>query len=603
MMKNATLTVYFTFMALSGNVFGQLHVQPSSYIYVNDRTLFVNNGITLQNDSKVYLRDQSQLLQGDNLGNDNSGEGQLSVFQEGSTNNYQYNYWCSPIGNATPAMGNENFGITLLHMPADPTQSTPTLTTTSDDGSANPLTISESWIYKYIQSSVYSGWEQVGAATSLNAGEGFTMKGTSGTDAVTVLGVQNNPGSSQRYDFRGKPNNGDIAISVLPAQFTLTGNPYASAIDLSLFLTEAMDCTGIAYFWEQDKTSNTHLLQSYRGGYGCYSPVSRGGLGIYVPAVYYNYDAFGQQTGPGLGGNNVFERYFSPVGQGFMIEGTSGGTVVMMKNKYRVYVKEGGSNFSEFERNSGIENSYLPEIISVSGFDYTAVSKAPVPQIRFDILLDNQGRKQLVAAFDPAATDAEDHAMDAKSAGFDLPSDVYFLVNEAPFAIDVMAFDIHKKIPVGFKNTNEASYKMTVSDLIDLPEIQAIYLHDKYTDMYFDIWNDFHEMVLPGGTNLNQYEITFENNSILADEMTGIKNIDIIQDNKNQQLVIDNTALHSLKDCRIFDVSGKLSLEASFMNTEKSYSINTDTLSDGIYIIRLSNGDRRVFSKKIIIKH
>jgi hypothetical protein len=31
------------------------------------------------------------------------------------------------------------------------------------------------------------------------------MKGTS-ADATTVLGVQNNPGSQQRYDFRGKPN-------------------------------------------------------------------------------------------------------------------------------------------------------------------------------------------------------------------------------------------------------------------------------------------------------------------------------------------------------------------------------------------------------------
>jgi hypothetical protein len=30
------------------------------------------------------------------------------------------------------------------------------------------------------------------------------MKGTS-ADATTVLGVQNNPGSQQRYDFRGKP--------------------------------------------------------------------------------------------------------------------------------------------------------------------------------------------------------------------------------------------------------------------------------------------------------------------------------------------------------------------------------------------------------------
>jgi hypothetical protein len=41
----------------------------------------------------------------------------------------------------------------------------------------------------------------VGSTSNLNAGEGFTMKGTSGTNATTVKGVQNNPGNKQRYDF------------------------------------------------------------------------------------------------------------------------------------------------------------------------------------------------------------------------------------------------------------------------------------------------------------------------------------------------------------------------------------------------------------------
>jgi hypothetical protein len=59
-------------------------------------------------------------------------------------------------------------------------------------------------------------------------------KGTSGTNTTTVNWVQNNPGE-QRYDFRGKPNDGTISITVLNLQFTLTGNPYPSAIDLSAF--------------------------------------------------------------------------------------------------------------------------------------------------------------------------------------------------------------------------------------------------------------------------------------------------------------------------------------------------------------------------------
>jgi hypothetical protein len=57
-----------------------------------------------------------------------------------------------------------------------------------------------------------TNWVYVGAGSTLNPGEGFTMKGTSGVNTTTVAGVQNNSGNKQRYDFRGKPNDGTIAI-------------------------------------------------------------------------------------------------------------------------------------------------------------------------------------------------------------------------------------------------------------------------------------------------------------------------------------------------------------------------------------------------------
>ncbi|NJM79583.1 MAG: hypothetical protein HC854_08195, partial [Flavobacterium sp.] len=79
-------------------------------------------------------------------------------------------------------------------------------------------------------------------------GLGFTMKGVSGSD-ITIAhpisgslgdGVANNPSNNQRYDFRGKPNDGDISVTVgatagpnYPNQ-TLAGNPYPSAINLNL---------------------------------------------------------------------------------------------------------------------------------------------------------------------------------------------------------------------------------------------------------------------------------------------------------------------------------------------------------------------------------
>jgi hypothetical protein len=93
-----------------------------------------------------------------------------------------------------------------------------------------------------VGSSGYTSWAQVGSSSAINAGEGFTMKGLRSKYNYCKW-VQNNPGSKQRYDFRGKPNDGTIPITVLNLQFTLTGNPYPSAIDLSAFLIEQTNCT------------------------------------------------------------------------------------------------------------------------------------------------------------------------------------------------------------------------------------------------------------------------------------------------------------------------------------------------------------------------
>lgn len=292
-----------TLLIISGALFqnainAQMFVSANTNVFVNNEVVYIKQGLELNTaSSNFYLRKDAQLLQGSTSAGANKGVGNLSVFQEGSTNNFQFNYWCSPVGGNIATAGNSPFGITQLKDIVDLTNSNnPTILATNNyNGTASPFAIAPYWINKLVAISGYANWTQVGSASSINAGEGFTMKGTSGTNLTTVNGVQNNPISQQRYDFRGKPNDGTISISVSDQEFTLTGNPYPSAIDLSAFLTDATNCTGIAYFWEQDKTVNSHYIADYKGGYGTFSPVSRSGSGIYVPATFYSYDGSGMR--------------------------------------------------------------------------------------------------------------------------------------------------------------------------------------------------------------------------------------------------------------------------------------------------------------------
>lgn len=606
LLKQTLLIV--TGLLLQNSVNAQMYVSPNSYVFANNEVVFVKQQLELNAaSSNFYLRKDAQLVQGSTSGSTNKGLGNLSVFQEGTTNNFQFNYWCSPVGGSNASEGNSAFGITQLKDVVDLTTSNnPTVLAMNNfNGTASPLAIAPYWVFKLTASSSYSDWIQVGGNSNINAGEGFTMKGTSGTNLTTVNGVQNNPLAQQRYDFRGKPNDGTIAIPVAFDQFTLTGNPYPSAIDLSAFLIEQTNCTGIAYFWEQDKTVNSHFIADYKGGYGAYSPGTIGSTGVYVPATFYSYDGSGNEgTGSVSGGD--YERRFSPIGQGFMIDGSANGTVEM-KNSYRVFVKEAAVSHSQFNKTAGAtkpksNTEYLSRIPSVSGFDYTKVSLAPTPQIRFNTLLNNQGVRQLVLAFIPGATDGVDRAMDAISSSDDSPADIYFVIDNEEYLINAVNFDIDKKIPIGFKNTNQANFKITVKGVENFTSANAVYLHDKTTDLYHDIKNDFYELTLPGGVNNTQFEITFKTNTTLGVEEALRKNFVVYQDNVAKNLTISNPLMLDLISCNLYDVAGKLIFNKKDLGVNSSYTFSTSGLSDGVYIVKVATKDKIEVGQKIIIR-
>nr|WP_314898137.1 T9SS type A sorting domain-containing protein [uncultured Flavobacterium sp.] len=603
-----TLLIVTGFLFQS-NVNAQMYVSPNSYVFASNEVVFIKQDLELNAaSSNFYLRKDAQLLQGSTTAGTNKGIGDLSVFQEGTTNNFQFNYWCSPVGGNIAAAGNSPFGITQLKDIVDLTNSNnPTILAMNNyNGTASPFAIAPYWINKLTASADYSNWNQVGSASTINAGEGFTMKGTSGTNLITVNGVQNNPTSQQRYDFRGKPNDGTISIPVAIEQFTLTGNPYPSAIDLSAFLTDATNCTGIAYFWEQDKTVSSHYITDYKGGYGAFSPGSLGSNGIYVPATFYSYDGSGNEgTSTGTGGS--YEKRFCPIGQGFLIDGIANGTVEM-KNSYRVFVKEGASNYSQFNKNanqSKTENTsdYLSAIQSVSGFDYTKVSIAPTPQIRFNTLLNNEGVRQMALAFIPEATDGVDRAMDAMSSSDDSAADVYFVLEDSEYVIDAVNFDVNKSIPIGFRNADQANYKITVKEILNFTMANTVYLHDKVTNLYHDIKNDFYDLTLPGGVNNTQFEITFKKNSTLGVEDVASQSFVVYQNNSTKNLMINNPLLMDLATCGLYDVAGKLIFSKKDLGVNSSYKFSTSGLGDGIYIVKLSTKDNIEVGKKIIIKN
>lgn len=566
-----------------------IFVKANSYVYVSNQFVYVKKNIELNaSTSSFYLRNGGQLLQGTTGAGTNKGLGSLSVFQEGTVNNFQYNYWCSPVGNvSTSTSVNNPFGIGQLGVPTSVTNTTPAtiLPFTIYDGTASPFQIAPYWIYKMASNSSYSDWVYVGGATTINAGEGFTMKGSSGTDNTTVDAVQNNPdGFHQRYDFRGKPNDGTIEIPVLPGELTLTGNPYPSTINLQAFLLGELNCTGTAYFWEHDKTVNSHYVADYEGGYGTYTAAD-----VYVPAIFYSYDGVGNEvTNLGSSGN-IYQRKYVPIGQGFLIEGDPSATGnVQMKNSYRVFVKEGVGNHSEFEKKGNNKKNTTTADVT--------------PQIRFNTLLDNGPVSQMVMVFNPTSTDGVDRALDGASPN-DGGVNNYFVINDKEYVVNVLPFDADKKIPIGFRNTAQANYKITVNEMLNVPEVTNVYLHDKVTNLYYDIKNSFYDLTLPAGTYNTQYEITFKDATTLGIQNNDNKKFLVQQDNVNKNLVINNPSQVELSSCSLYDVVGKLIFTKDKLGKNTSYTFSTASLNDGIYIAKLTTNEKAEIGTKIIVRN
>lgn len=639
-------SIFFYFLSLFfiHTIDGQIYISDNSYIYNSGDLVYAKENIELNGtNSNFYLRNEGQFLQGTTGSSTNKGSGNLSVFQEGTANNFGYNYWCSPVGLSSITAGNTDFQLNqTIKRPIDKINfQNPTFTTSYNGTTTNSaLTISNQWIYKFTAANNYSNWVYVGQSGNVATGLGFTMKGVSGDDTVAGIGeaTLNNPAGVgglndyQRYDFRGKPNDGIINISVAGPtgadqypNSTLTGNPYPSAINLNLFLLENSGYTisysdgtfsgggtsvinGSAYFWEHEKPATSHILVQYIGGYGIYVPNN---TNVYSPGTYnnaswntYNADGSTNTQGP-AGATALYKRMFCPIGQGFMIEGTTNGNAIM-KNSYRTYVKEGALNESEFNKLSATSVSLenWSEIPNLSGTDYTQFSKKLVPQIKIHTLVNNQFTKELTICFNPNTTDGYDRAMDAETYESNLPIDAYFSLPDSSlkeYVITTLPFNIEKRIPFTLRTSNQTNFKVTAGDIINFYETNNIYLFDKLSGIYYDIKNNYFEITLAAGLYKNRFEISFTNGTLSSTTADTNSNFVILQDNSKQELTILNPDVLDIKEIQLFEITGKLIYKETKLAASSNHIISTSVLSDGIYFVTIEINNGKRITQKIIV--
>jgi len=526
-------------------------------------------------DGTLDLVGESQLLQDMGSIIDSNGTGVLERDQQGTTNQYNYNYWCSPV--STNGINYSVNDVLRNGMDPEAPDAIQWLSGYDTTGSVNPVSLSNRWIYTYenYPSDSYADWSYKGETGLIDIGLGFTLKG-SGTLAPPLAGEQN-------YVFTGIPNNGDISIPITADYQALVGNPYPSAIDANAFIQDNnSSILGALYFWEHFETNATHILEDYEGGYSIYNLV--GG----APAVAPNGIS---QNGTPV---KIPER-FVPVAQGFFVGANATGGEVVFNNNQRIFVKESvtgnANNGSVFFKQSG-SNSTTNEVVKRVRINF----KSPEGAIR-----------HLLLGFVPnnLATYGFDYGYDAINTD-DFPNDMSWIIEDEQYVIQgVGEFDETKKHPLGIFLNSSGKIEISLEGLENFESEIDVYVYDALLNTYSKIYeNNNFDMFLESDDYLNRFYLAFKDESTLSNSTQELQQPTVQYLNNTNEIYINAPNFIEVNNVYLINVVGQ-SVKYWSQKTiglSNTIKIPVTNISEGVYIIKVET-NIGIISKKIIVKY
>lgn len=541
------------------------------------------NGLTVTNylelNGEIDLDGESQLIQITNSDLVVGASGKLYRDQQGTGDTYTYNYWSSPVG-VTDQETNE-YSYTLPGVIKDGTTNI-NFITSGYNGTSSPIGLADYWIWKFANQTDddYSSWQHVRSTGDIYAGEGYTMKGP-GSGAISY---------NQNYVFSGKPNNGDIDLSITTGNDYLVGNPYPSSLDAYEFINDnSTSITGTLYFWEH-WGGGSHILAEYQGGYHLLNlsgATTAATIGSNDPDV-------------GTGGTPVkTPGNFIPVSQGFFVVASGTGGTISFKNRQRIFHKESSGNSTFLGMNDEFSKA---DTITPSIDDRDSrVDEDLRTKLRVALFSVNTIRRQLLATADPNATTAVDFGYDGMHNESQL-DDMFWLIDSDKFVIQGID-DINREtvLPLGIYTSDEGTNSIILDSFENAPKKMTVFLHDKALNIYHNIKDSNYDIYLPAGEYLDRFEITFTNRSPLGIEDNELSKIDVHYSNGIKSVVLINPTSKAIKSIEITNVLGQKIHTIQNVSNENYKEIEVKNLISGAYIIKLITENGTV-SKKVLVE-
>ncbi len=381
-------------------------------------------------------------------------------------------------------------------------------------------------------------------------GKGYAIRAETGSN-----------GYNKSYVFTGIPHNSSVDSPSLKWKdashgYNLIGNPYPSNISFdALFTNNSSKIYSTAWFWTNNSYTAAQLGSGYNGNnYAVYNG-SGGSPATYSPTSPY--------TGSAIP-NGIIK-----VGQAFIVQAKSTGMNLPIGFTNTMRTTSGG-NF--FQKNI-VKNRFWLTMTSPNTLVNT-----------------------ILVGYITGATN--DYETDFDGELFEVGSDSFYsLLGAKKLAIQGKAdvFSVDDVVSIGNVYSTDGSYSIKLQDAEGLFDgSQKIYLRDKLLNKYVDMTSgQAYQFTAVKGTDNTRFEIVYKDQSVLG-ASDAVKSDFIVYKNGNEQVIKSDKKLGKID---LFDVSGKLI--RSYFATSNEFRIDTSTLMNALYIIKVNNSGE-IRTKKFI---
>ncbi|WP_343695972.1 T9SS sorting signal type C domain-containing protein [Flavobacterium sp.] len=493
-----------------------LNLNNNSLLTVQStNTLTITSSVTVNTGSTLTFENNASLVQTTNAVN--SGN---IVYKRDTqpVRRYDFTYWSAPV-KATPK-------FTLYDLSS---------TTLADKYYWYNAT-SSAWVIDY------------NGTLEMMPGQGYIVRAPQGFDIV----------SSAVYSatFTGVPNNGDIPFTPIATKWNLIGNPYPSAIDADLLISNTG--TGALYFWTHNSPPNGSVAGDAKYNY--------------TTNDYAVYTLTGS-TGTASGAATMLGKIAA--GQAFFFKASTGSNIVFT-NSMRV----AGNNSQFFKTTeTNIEKNRL----------WLNFSNA------------EGAFKQALIGYIDGATNSFDQNYDAATLNGNTYVDFYSINDAKKLTVQGRAipFEEEDVIPLGYKTTVAGEFTIAIDHTDGLFDGQKVYLEDKLNSTVYDLKAGDYKFTTEIGTFTDRFNLRYTNKTLGTGDFENVKDGLLIS--VKDKVINVLSSKENIKEVSIFDINGRL-----LYNKKKvgglELSISNLQAAEQVLLVKVTLENKAEVTRKIIFK-